>query len=99
MKYEDFRRELFRLALENGCTAAEIYKKEGYEPRLLSRSIEDSSTVTSVLIPWSTCGMTQSTVLNVPTLTYLPYCFFNLLAPITSILIAAIGYKIYKVRN
>ena len=74
-----------------------IYEKEGYEPRLLSRSIEDSSTVTSVLIPWSTCGMTQSTVLNVPTLTYLPYCFFNLLAPLTSIIIAATGYKIYRV--
>ena len=80
----------------NASMFGEIYKKEGYEPRLLSRSIEDSSTVTSVLIPWSTCGMTQSTVLNVPTLTYLPYCFFNILAPITSITIAAIGYKIYR---
>lgn len=82
----------------NASMFGEIYKKEGYEPRLLSRSIEDSSTVTSVLIPWSTCGMTQSTVLNVSTLTYLPYCFFNILAPITSIIIAATGYKIYKQR-
>lgn len=73
-----------------------IYEREGYEPRLLSRSIEDSSTVTSVLIPWSTCGMTQATVLGVPTLTYLPYCFFNLLAPLTSIAVAALGYKIYR---
>lgn len=80
----------------NASMYGEIYRREGYEPRLLSRSIEDSSTVTSVLIPWSTCGMTQSTVLNVPTLTYLPYCFFNILAPITSILIAATGYKIYR---
>ena len=80
----------------NASMFGEIYKKEGYEPRLLSRSIEDSSTVTSVLIPWSTCGMTQSTVLNVPTLTYLPYCFFNILAPITSIIIAATGFKIYR---
>ena len=40
--------------------------------------------------------MTQSTVLNVPTLTYLPYCFFNILAPITSIIIAATGFKIYR---
>lgn len=80
----------------NASMFSEIYKDEGYEPRLLSRSIEDSSTVTSVLIPWSTCGMTQSTVLGVPTLTYLPYCFFNLLAPLTSILVAAIGYKIYR---
>lgn len=81
----------------NASMFGEIYRKEGYEPRLLSRSIEDSSTVTSVLIPWSTCGMTQSTVLNVPTLTYLPYCFFNILAPLTSIIVAATGYKIYKV--
>lgn len=80
----------------NASMFGEIYKKEGYEPRLLSRSIEDSSTVTSVLIPWSTCGMTQSTVLNVPTLTYLPYCFFNILSPIMSIIIAATGYKIYR---
>lgn len=81
----------------NASMFGEIYRKEGYEPRLLSRSIEDSSTVTSVLIPWSTCGMTQSTVLNVPTLTYLPYCFFNILAPLTSIIVAATGYKTYKV--
>lgn len=83
----------------NSSMFGEIYKKEGYEERLLSRSIEDSSTVTSVLIPWSTCGMTQATVLNVPTLTYLPYCFFNILAPLTSIIIAAIGYKIYRKCN
>ncbi len=82
----------------NASMFGEIYKKEGYEPRLLSRSIEDSSTVTSVLIPWSTCGMTQATVLNVPTLTYLPFCFFNILAPLTSIIIAATGYKIYRQR-
>lgn len=80
----------------NASMFGEIYEEEGYESRLLSRSIEDSSTVTSVLIPWSTCGMTQSTVLNVPTLTYLPYCFFNILAPLTSIVIAATGFKIYR---
>lgn len=80
----------------NASMFGEIYDKEGYEPRLLSRSIEDSSTVTSVLVPWSTCGMTQATVLNVPTLTYLPYCFFNILAPLTSIAVAAMGYKIYR---
>ncbi len=80
----------------NASMFSEIYKEEGYESRLLSRSIEDSSTVTSVLVPWTTCGMTQSTVLNVPTLTYLPYCFFNILAPLTSIVIAATGFKIYR---
>lgn len=74
----------------------DIYKKKGYEPRLLSRSVEDSSTVTSVLVPWNTCGMTQSTVLGVPTLTYLPYCFFNIISPVMSIIIAAIGWKIVR---
>lgn len=74
----------------------EVYRKEGYESRLLSRTTEDAATVTSVLIPWNTCGMTQSTVLGVPTLTYLPYCFFNLLSPLMSIFIAIIGWRIKK---
>lgn len=74
----------------------DTYQKRGYEPRLLSRSCEDGATVTSVLVPWNTCGLTQSTVLGVATLTYLPYCFFNILSPVTSILVAAIGWKIYR---
>ena len=73
-----------------------IYQKFGYEKRLLSRSIEDSATVTSPLIPWNSCGITQATVLSVPTITYLPYCFFNYISPLISMLIAAIGYKIYR---
>lgn len=72
----------------------DIYKKKGYESRLLSRTTEDSVTVTSVLVPWNTCGMTQATILGVATLTYLPYCFFNLISPLMSITVAAIGYKI-----
>lgn len=74
----------------------DVYKKKGYEGRLLSRTTEDAVTVTSPLIPWNTCGMTQATILNVPTLTYLPYSFFNLISPLMSICIAAIGYKIIK---
>lgn len=74
----------------------DVYKKEGYENRLLSRSVEDSATVTSPLYPWSSCGMTQATILSVPTLAYLPYCFFNLISPLMSITVAAIGYKILK---
>ena len=72
------------------------YVKRGYEPRLLSRTCEDSATVTSVLVPWNTCGLTQSTVLGVATLTYLPYCFFNILSPVTSIVVAALGWKIKR---
>ena len=74
----------------------DTYDKEGYERRLLSRSVEDSATVTSPLYPWSSCGMTQSTILHVPTIAYLPYCFFNWISPLMSITIAAIGYKIFR---
>ena len=83
----------------NADIYTEVYQQQGYESRLLSRTTEDAATVTSVLIPWNTCGMTQSTVLGVPTLTYLPYCFFNLLSPLMSIFIAAIGWRIYKREN
>jgi len=76
----------------------DVYKKEGYEARLLSRTTEDAATVTSVLVPWNTCGMTQATVLGVPTLTYLPYCFFNILSPLTTIAVAAAGWKIKRLK-
>lgn len=82
----------------NGNMFKSIYDKDGYEDRLLSRTLEDSITVTSALIPWNTCGMTQSTILNVPTLTYLPYCFFNLISPIMTLIIAALGYKIKRIK-
>lgn len=75
---------------------ASIFRKEyetlGYRPELLSRSTEDSSTVTSVLIPWTACGMTQSTILGIPTVAYLPFCFFNLISPWMSCLVAALGF-------
>ena len=73
-----------------------IYYKKGYESCLLSRTTEDSVTVTSVLIPWNSCGMTQATILSVPTIVYLPYCFFNIISPLMSIVVAAIGYKIAR---
>lgn len=72
----------------------DAYRNEGYEGRLLSRSVEDSATVTSPLFPWSSCGMTQASILSVPTLTYAPFCFFNIISPLMSITVAAIGYKI-----
>ena len=77
----------------------DIYRKEGYEARLLSRAAEDSATVTSPLYPWSSCGMTQATILSVPTLSYAPFCFFNLISPLMSICIAAIGWKIIRKGN
>lgn len=75
---------------------ASIYKDEyaarGYKPELLSRSTEDSATVTSVLVPWTACGMTQSTVLGIPTIVYLPFCFFNIISPLMSCLVAILGF-------
>ena len=74
----------------------QAYKHKGYEPRLLSRTCEDAATVTSVLVPWNTCGMTQASVLGVATLAYLPFCFFNIISPIMSVVVAATGWKIKK---
>jgi len=74
----------------------DTYRDRGYEPRLLSRSCEDGATVTSVLVPWNTCGLTQSTVLGVSTLTYLPYCFFNIFSPFASIIVGMLGWRIYR---
>lgn len=71
-----------------------LYRRFGLEPRLLSRSMEDSVSVTSVLIPWNSCGITQSTVLGVSTLAYFPCCIFNILSPLMSVIIAWVGYRI-----
>jgi NhaC family Na+:H+ antiporter len=83
----------------NGEMFKEAFRKKGFEGRLLSRTTEDAVTVTSPLIPWSSCGMTQATVLGVATLTYLPYCIFNIVSPIMSILVAAVGYKILQAKK
>ncbi|MDX9782556.1 MAG: Na+/H+ antiporter NhaC [Bacteroidales bacterium] len=79
-----------------GKMFSETYKKMGYEPQLLSRTLEDSGTVTSPLVPWNTCGVAQSGVLGISTLAYLPYSFFNLLTPVMTLLVAATGYKIKR---
>ena len=79
-----------------GKMFSETYKKMGYEPQLLSRTLEDSGTVTSPLVPWNTCGVAQSGVLGISTLAYLPYSFFNLLTPLMTLIVAAIGYKIRR---
>lgn len=75
-----------------------VYRQFGLEPRLLSRTIEDSVSVTSVLIPWNSCGITQSTVLGVSTMVYFPYCIFNLLSPCMSLLLAWTGWRIRNLR-
>ena len=72
------------------------YDEKGLDPVNLSRTLEDSGTVTSVLIPWNTCGAYHQGVLGVSTLSYLPYCFFNLLSPLMTIMYAYLNIKIKK---
>ena len=69
-----------------GRMYADVYKKRGLKPENLSRTLEDSATVTSVLVPWNTCGATQASVLGVATFVYAPFCFFNIISPIMTIL-------------
>ncbi len=76
----------------------DAYKDQGLAPENLSRTLEDAGTVTSVLIPWNTCGATQASILGVSTLTYLPFCFFNIISPFMTILYAVVGYKIRKLK-
>ena len=75
------------------------YKKNNLSPENLSRTLEDTGTVTSVLIPWNTCGATQSAVLGVSTLTFLPYCFFNLISPLMTLCFAFLKIRIKKIKS
>ena len=75
------------------------FKKKGLAPENLSRTLEDSGTVTSVLIPWNTCGATQSAVLGIATFSYLPYCFFNLISPFMTIFYGYLNFKINKIKE
>jgi NhaC family Na+:H+ antiporter len=77
-----------------GKMFAKAYRDKGLAPENLSRALEDSGTVTSVLIPWNTCGAYHSGVLGVPTLSYAGYAFFNYLSPFMTLLFAAFGIKI-----
>ena len=82
-----------------GRMFADSYKKYNLHPKNLSRTLEDSATVTSVLVPWNTCGATQAGVLGVATITYLPYCFFNLLSPIMTLIFSYASIKIAKLKS
>lgn len=77
-----------------GKMFSQAFREKGLAPENLSRSLEDSGTVTSVLIPWNTCGAYHAGVLGVDTLAYAPYAFFNYLSPFTTLLFAALNIKI-----
>ena len=74
----------------------DAYRKYDLHPKNLSRAVEDGATVTSVLVPWNTCGAYFAGVMGVATLTYLPFAFFNILSPVISIILAATGYTMVK---
>ena len=76
----------------------QAYKDRNLAPENLSRTLEDSGTVTSVLVPWNTCGAYQSGVLGVSVAEYFIYAVFNWLSPFTTLLFAAIGYKIKQLK-
>ena len=82
-----------------GRMYTDIYKKKGLAPENLSRSLEDSGTVTSVLVPWNTCGAYHANVLGVATFTYLPFCFFNIISPLMTIFFAYANIKIRKLKT
>jgi len=71
------------------------FDEKGLHPRMLSRSLEDSGTLTSVLVPWNTCGAYHASVLGVPTIQYLPFAFFNYLNPIMAIALTTMGKSIF----
>jgi len=75
------------------------FRQRGIAPRMLSRTVEDAGTVTSPLIPWNSCGAYMAGVLGVPTISYLPFCFFNLLSPAISLLYAVTGFRIERIEG
>lgn len=79
-----------------GRMFAKTYRDRGLKPQVLSRTLEDSGTVTSVLIPWNTCGATQASVLGVATLTYAPFTFFCILSPFMTVLFGFLNIKIAR---
>lgn len=82
-----------------GRMYADTYRERGLKPENLSRTLEDSGTVTSVLVPWNTCGATQSAVLGVATVVYLPFCFFPIISPIMTILFGYLNIGITRYKN
>ena len=85
-----------KFLLVRGNFLAKEFRDRGLKPENLSRTLEDSGTVTSVLFPWNTCGAAQASVLGVATGTYWMYCFFNLLSPLMTVFYAYMNIKIKR---
>ncbi len=80
-----------------GRMFAPVFAERGLHPKVLSRTLEDSGTVTSALVPWNTCGAYMGSVLGVATIAYLPFCFFNLISPLMTVLQGALGWRIARI--
>ena len=72
------------------------FQKRGLAPVVLSRSLGDSATVTSALIPWNSCGAFMAATLGVATLEYAPFAFFNVLSPLISVALAFLGIRMLQ---
>ncbi len=70
------------------------YRRRGLHPKNLSRSLEDAGTLTSVLVPWNTCGAFMAQTLGVATFTYAPFAFFNLINPLVALAYGLTGFTI-----
>lgn len=81
-----------------GRMFAQVYRDRGLAPQVLSRTLEDSGTVTSALVPWNTCGAYMSGVLGVATMSYLPFAFFNLISPLMTIAQGMLGWRIARLK-
>ena len=86
----------YRAIVVPGRMFRNAYDEMGLDPKNLSRALEDAGTVTSVLIPWNTGGAYNSGVLGVSTLSYAPYCFFNILSPLVSLFLASMNWTIVR---
>jgi NhaC family Na+:H+ antiporter len=82
-----------------GRMFSESYKDQNLKPEVLSRTLEDSGTVTSVLVPWNTCGAAQAGALGVATVAFAPFCFFNIISPIMTIAMTYFNIKIRKLSD
>jgi NhaC family Na+:H+ antiporter len=73
------------------------YRRRNLHPKNLSRSLEDAGTLTSVLVPWNTCGAFFAQTLGVATLTYAPFAFFNLINPLVAAIYGFTGFTIERI--
>jgi NhaC family Na+:H+ antiporter len=73
------------------------FQKRGIHPQVLSRTVDDTGTVTSPLVPWNSCGAYMAGTLGVTTIAYFPYCFFNLINPLISVLYGLTGFQVKRI--